>query len=60
MLEVFQVAKLGKVQTRKRLAEAMRKCAAVFMDGDAHLSNAELNKLLKMRHDLSLMVKKLK
>jgi len=54
------MAKLGKVQTRKRLEEAMRKCAIVFMDGDNHLSNGELNKLLKMRHDLALMIKKLK
>lgn len=54
------MAKITKAQARKRLEEATRKVATVFMDGDAHLSNSDLNKLLKMRHELVLMVKKLK
>ena len=54
------MAKMTKAACRKRLAEAMRKVATVFMDGDAHLTNGELNKLLKMRHDLSNMIVKLK
>jgi len=54
------LAKLTKAQSRKRLFEARNKIVAVFVDGDSHLSNSDLNKLLKMRFDITAIIGKLK
>lgn len=54
------MAKMTKAQARKRLAEAATKCAKVFVDGDIHMTNAELKQLLDCRNKLLNMSKKLK
>jgi len=53
------MAKMTKSQVKKRLSEAATKIATCFIEGDTHLTNAELSKMLKMRHDLFNIVKKL-
>lgn len=57
---MLNLAKLTKAQSRKRLFEARNKIVAVFVDGDSHLSNSDLNKLLKMRFDITAIIGKLK
>jgi len=54
------MAKYTKAQTRKRLAESASKVAHVFVEGSAHFSTADLNKLFKIRNDLLNLSKKLK
>tara|TARA_Y100000361_G_C10919054_1_gene217948 strand:+ start:161 stop:331 length:171 start_codon:yes stop_codon:yes gene_type:complete len=54
------MAKLTKAQTRKRLDEAASKISLCFMDGDRHLTDSQLKKLLQMRMDLHNMCKKMR
>lgn len=52
MREVILLAKMTKAQARKRCAEAASKAAHVFVDADAHLTNAQLKTLLEVRNKL--------
>jgi len=54
------MAKLSKAQSRKRLDEAASKVSLVFMEGDKHLTDAQLKTLLDIRMKLHNICKKLK
>lgn len=54
------MVKLTKSQARRRLDEAATKVSLVFMEGDRHLTNADLSKLMDIRMKLLNMAKKLK
>jgi len=54
------LAKISKAQARKRLDEAASKVSLVFMDGDRHLTDAQLKTLLDIRMKLHNICKKMR
>ena len=60
MREVISLAKMTKAQARKRANEAASKVSRLFMEADAHLTNAQLKTLLDCRNKLLNITKSLK
>ncbi len=54
------MAKMTKAQARKRCTEAATKAAAVFIQADNHLTNAQLKTLLECRNKLMNIAKALR